>query len=130
MALGADWGWRVTAVDPLFAQWLMSAGQWHVAENAGLKATWGDVAVTSERMTTIATKAGAEAEAERQLAFMGGPLVIEEHVLVGEWAAFLGRVINLKIAELGYDHGLDVFVIGVQDDRSDGISRVTVVRRL
>lgn len=120
----------MTAVDPLFAQWLMSAGQWHVAENAGLKATWGDVAVTSERMTTIATKAGAEAEAERQLAFMGGPLVIEEHVLVGEWAAFLGRVINLRIAELGYDHGLDVFVIGVQDDRSDGISRVTVVRRL
>lgn len=120
----------MTAVDPLFAQWLMAAGQWHVAEEALLKATWGDVAVTSERMTTIATKADAETEAGRQLAFMGGPLASEEHLLKGEWASFIGCVITLTIDQLGYDAGLDVFVIGAQDDRETGVSRVTVLRRL
>lgn len=120
----------MTVADPLFAQWLMADGQWHVAEDAARRATWGDVALTSERMTTIANKADAEAEGARQLAFMGGPLVAEEHALVGEWAAYIGRVITITIGQLGYDAGIDVFVIAVTEEPSTGMSRVTVLRRL
>lgn len=120
----------MSLVDPVFAQWLQSEGLWQVGEDAVLKARWGDKAQTTERMTTIAFKADAVAEAARQLAFLGGPLVTDEHLLVGAWAGYLGRVITLTIDRLGYDAGLDVFVIGVEDDRAAGTSRVTVLRRL
>lgn len=120
----------MTTVDPVFAQWLMDHARWHVAEEATLKARWGETAETSERVTTIATKADAEAEAARQLAFLGGPLVEDEHLLVGEWGAYLGRVITVSIDKLEYDAGIDVFVVGVEDDRSAGTSRVRVLRRL
>ncbi|MCX7284412.1 MAG: hypothetical protein NTX28_10265 [Novosphingobium sp.] len=120
----------MTTVDPVFAQWLMDQARWHVAEDATLKTRWGETAETSERVTTIATKADAEAEAARQLDFMGGPLVEDEHLLKGQWAGFLGRVITLTIDKLGYDAGIDVFVIGVEDDYAAGTSRVRVLRRL
>lgn len=120
----------MTAVDPVYAQWLQSAGLWQVSEDATLKARWEDKAQTSERMTTIALKADAAAEAGRQLAFLGGPLVVDEHTLLGEWSAYLGRVITISIDRLGYDAGIEVFVIGAEDDRSAGTSKVTVIRRL
>lgn len=120
----------MTTVDPVFAQWLMDQARWHVEDDAALKAIWGDTGETSERVTTIALKADAEAEADRQLAFMGGPLVEDEHQLRGEWAGYLGQVITLTINKLGYDAGRDVFVIGVEDERATGMSRVTVLRRL
>lgn len=120
----------MTAVDPVFAQWLQDDGLWHVEADATLAARWGARARTSERMTTIAIKADAQAEAVRQIAFMGGPLVIDEHLLPGQWAAFIGQVITVTTAKLGYQAGVDVFVIAVQDERSTGLSRVTVIRRL
>lgn len=120
----------MAAVDPVFAQWLQDEGLWLVQQDAVLAARWGNLALTSERMTTIATKADAAAEATRQLAFLGPVAAIEEHLLVGEWAAWRGQVITLKIKQLGYDAGIDVFVLGAEDDRSAGTSRVTVLRRL
>lgn len=66
----------------------------------------------------------------RQLAFLGGPLVEDEHLLSGTWSDRLGQVITLTGDKLGYDAGIACFVIGVQDDRTTGISRVTVLRRL
>ncbi|HQS70913.1 MAG TPA: hypothetical protein PLM58_14870 [Novosphingobium sp.] len=120
----------MTTVDPVFAQWLMDQARWHVAEDATLKARWGETAETSERVTTIATKADAEAEAARQMAFLGGPLVEDEHLLMGQWAGHLGQVITLTIDKLGYDAGVDVFVVAVEDDRVTGLSRVRVLRRL
>lgn len=120
----------MTTVDPVFAQWLMDQARWHVEEDAALKARWGETAELSDRVTTIATKADAETEAARQLAFLGGPLVEDEHLLIGEWGGYLGQVITLSIDKLGYDAGIDVFVISVEDDRSAGTSRVKVLRRL
>ncbi|OYY67410.1 hypothetical protein [Sphingomonas sp. 28-63-12] len=122
----------MTAVDPLFAQWLMDDGYRQVSNDATLRARWGDKAQTTERLTTIAERADAVTEAARQIAFLGGsgPLVIEEHSLLGEWAPYLGRVIALSIDRLGYDSGLNVFVIGAADEASSGTSTVTVVRRL
>ena len=120
----------MAAVDPLFAQWLQADALWFVDEDAARKARWGDSAQITERLTTIAIKADAQAEGDRQLAFLGGPIVPEEHLLVGAWADYLGQVITLTIDQLGYTAGLDVFVIGVADDRAAGTSRVTVLRRL
>lgn len=120
----------MTAVDPLFAQWLMGPGQWELAEEAVLKARWGADAQTTERMTGLAQLADANAEALRQLAFFGGPLAKDVHLLVGEWNGFRGRVITLTVTQLGYDGGADVFVLGAEDDRATGVSRVTVLRRL
>lgn len=120
----------MATVDPVFAQWLQSAALWHVEESTELAARWGDAALTTERLTTIASKSDAEAEAVRQLAFMGPPAVIDEHLLMGEWAAYLGSVLTLTSDQLGYELGVEVFVIGVEDDRAVGTSRVTVIRRL
>lgn len=120
----------MSSVDPLFAQWLMSEGLWQLSEDAALRARWGDKALTSQRMTTIATKADATAEAARQLAFLGPACAIDEHLLLGAWGDYRGQVITLKVARLGYDAGVDVFVLGAQDDRASGTSRVTVLRRL
>lgn len=118
------------SVEPLFAQWLQAPALWALREDDDRKSRWGDSARTTERLTTIASKADAEAEADRQLAFLGGPLAIEEHELVGTWCGFLGQVITLSIDKLGYAAGLDVFVIAVSDNRAAGTSRVTVARRL
>lgn len=120
----------MTTVDPVFAQWLMDQARWQVSEDAVLKARWGETAEISESVTTIAFKVDAEAETARQLAFLGGPLVEDEHLLVGEWAAYLGQVITLTIDKLGYDAGVDVFLISAEDDRSAGTSRIKVLRRL
>lgn len=122
----------MTLVDPLIAQWLTGDGLREVVTDAALIARWGAASQSTERMTTIATRTDAQAEAVRQLAFLGGggPLVIEEHSLTGQWASYLGCVITLTIAQLGYDAGRDVFVIGAQDERASGISTLTVIRRL
>jgi len=118
------------AADPVFAQWLMSQSLSAVGVNATINNRWGATAQATERQTNIATRADAEAEAARQLQFIGGPLVEEKHQLVGDWSEYIGQVVNLTIDELGYGAGLDVFVIGVEVDRATGISFASVLRRL
>lgn len=120
----------MTAVDPVFAQWLQADGKWHVQDDAARKGRWGATALVTTRMTTLAEAADAEAEAARQLAFMGGPLVEDEHQLMGTWADCLGQIVTLDSERLGYAGGVDVFVIGAEDNRATGLSRVTVLRRL
>lgn len=122
----------MTTVDPVFAQWLMARCQWAVSTDQDVADRWGATALTKERQTTIATKADAEAEAARQLAFMGGggPMAIDDHVLLGQWARYRGRVITITGKRLGYAGGADVFVLGAQDVQATGTSVVTVLRRL
>ena len=120
----------MTAVDPVFAQWLQDTALRHVGSDATLAARWGATAATSERVTTIALLADAEAEAIRQLAFLGGPLVQERHLVAGAHAGLLGQVVTLTIDQLGYDAGAEVFVIGAEDRLAAGVSWLTVLRRL
>lgn len=122
----------MSAVDPLFAQWLTGEAYWQVSVDDVLVARWGDRAQTTKRLTTIANRADAAAEAARQIAFLGGGgvLVTEQHSLLGEWAAYIGQVITITIDRLGYDAGIPVFVIGVEDELRTGTSTVTVIRRL
>lgn len=120
----------MTAVDPVYAQYLMSQTLWAVASDDAAATRWGATAVTKERRTTIATRADAKAEAARQLAFMGGPLVVDDHVLLGQWVRYRGQVITITGPKLGYENGVDVFVLGAQDALATGTSIVTVLRRL
>lgn len=122
----------MSTVDPLYAQWLMAEALWQSASAGVVTARWGSTAQTKTKTTTIATRADAKTEAERQLAFLSGsgPLVVDEHQVPGVWGQYLGRVITLTINQLGYDNGLDVFVIGAEDNRATGLSTLTVIRRL
>lgn len=120
----------MSLVDPVYAQWLMADNLWALATDEVGAARWGESGLTKERQTTIATRADAEAEAARQLAFMGHPLVIDTHVLLGRWAAMRGQVITITGGKLGYEGGVEVFVLGAEDALATGISRVTVLRRL
>lgn len=119
----------MTGIDPVFAQWLQGEGHWHVSVEATLLARWGVTAQTTSRMTTIATKADAEAEGARQLAFLGGPLFVDRATVPGAWESYLGQVITVTIDKLGYDGGEDAFLIGAQDDLSAGTSQISVIRR-
>lgn len=117
-------------VDPLVAQWLQSEGLWAVSEDAPLRNRWGDTALTAERMTTIANGADALAEGLRVIAFRGAPVVEDVAEVPGSFVHAIGRVITVSHPDLGYANGVDVFVIGADDDRAAGLSRVTFLRRL
>lgn len=120
-------------VDPIFAQWLQDQALWSLREDAVIKDRWGETAIVTERVTAIATEADAIAEGNRQLAFMRGPLAPEQHVLPvkpGGWAQHIGQVITLTGTGLGYEAGLDVFLISAEDDHAAGMSTLVVLRRL
>lgn len=122
----------MATVDPLFAQWLQAESDNVVRTDAAMAARWGATALTTERVTAIATAAAASAEADRQLAFLSrGPFAVDVHRLVGtDWAGELGRVVTLLIDDLGYAAGVDVFVFEVSIDRATGMSEVAVLRPL
>lgn len=101
-----------------------------MCEDVARKQRWGTIGISTSRMTTLAEEADAAAEGARQLAFLGGPLVIEEHLVEGAWANRVGQVISVTGPRLGYQAGIIVFVIGVADDRATQTSRLTVLRRL
>lgn len=122
------------SVDPLFAQWLQDEARWTLRESATITARWGESAIVTERVTSMAFLADAQDEADRQLAFMGGPLVEDQHILSigaeGGWVQYIGQVITLTGADLDYDAGVEVFVLSAEDDRATGLSTVVVLRRL
>lgn len=120
----------MASVDPLFAQWLQSDGLWVVADDTAGSALWGSGALTVERASSIAFKGDAATEAARQLSFLKGPLVMDEHVLSGQWRSYRGQVITLTGDRLGYENGVNVFVLGAEDNQATGLSTVTVLRRL
>ena len=93
-------------------------------------AAWGATAKPSERRSGIATRAGALAEIDRQLAFWDrGPFAVEVHRLGGtDWTTSIGLVVTIVGNQLGYDAGIDVFVLEAEADRSTGLSQVTVLR--
>lgn len=120
------------AVDPLFAQWLQAEADWALRSSATQQARWGGSARTLETRTGIATRAAAEVEGDRQLAFWSrGPFAIDVHQVAGtDWSEEIGRVIQLTIGQLGYDAGVDVFLIGIEPDRATGTTALTVLRPL
>jgi hypothetical protein len=113
-----------------FAEWLRAPALYMTAADAGTAAAWGDDAPTSERITPLANSADADAEAVRQRTFMGVPMAREVHAIKGRFAPYIGKVITITVERLGYDAGVQVFVLGAQDDLATGLSQVTVLRKL
>ena len=120
----------MAVIDALFAQWLQSPQLSVVAEDDAVQARWGDTALTVERSTTIADKAEAFAQADRIAQFRGVPLVEDVAELPGEFVSAIGQVITVTHTDLGYEDGIDVFVIAAADNRAAGTSRVNFLRRL
>lgn len=113
-----------------FAEWLRAEALYASAESSAIAAAWGEDAPKSERITGLAASAHADEEATRQQAFMGVPMAKDQHKLVGQFTPYIGKVITLTCARLGYDAGINVFVLGAADDLQTGLSTVTVLRRL
>lgn len=122
----------MATVDPAFARWLQDEADFTLRSNAIESARWGASSITSQRVTGIATRAAAETEADRVLAFFQrGPFAEEVHEVVGtDWQGSIGTVVTFIIDQLGYDNGLDVFVLAAECDRATGLSSVTVLRPL
>lgn len=120
------------AVDPLFAQWLQAEADYVVRTDAAVATRWGVTARTVEGISPLALKADAEAQADRELAFWAhGPFADEVHQVLGtDWESARGRVVTLTIDLLGYDAGLDVWVLEVETNRATGLSQLTVLRPL
>jgi len=119
----------MAAVDPTFAQWLQSECLYAVAINDNQVARWGTSVQVSERVSGVATRVAAGELAAIHLAFFSrGPFAIDVHQLVGtDWHRDIGRVVTLAIDQLGYDDGVDVFVLGAEVNRKTGTSSVTVL---
>lgn len=116
-------------VDPSIADWLKAPALYASAADAVVAARWGDAAQESSIMSGIADRAAAEREAARQLAFLSGPLAIDTHNIPGFQRGLLGKVVTITADRLGYQSGVDVFVIGYQEQNVN-MATVKVLRRL
>lgn len=116
-----------------FAEWLQSPERLVSVEDATLAGRWGDLALAGAVSSAFDAEASATAEADRQIAFKGGPLV-EEEILIPKKinvASVRGRVRSIKIAgDPDYGAGVDVFIIGGELVHGTGITKLFVLRRL
>lgn len=117
-------------VDPGIARWLKEGVIFASAEDAAIVASWAGLARSSDTFSPFATKAGAEAEAARQLAFLKGPLVLDEHLVAGSRFDLIGCPVTITGDWLGYAAGAVVFVVGAAEVEDVDETRLTVVRRL
>lgn len=119
------------SVDAGFAAWLQSEALFVARSDATLAARWGTKAVESEGMTPLALRADVEAEADRQLEFLGGPLVRDTHLVKGLRRDLIGRVVTITGDRLGYTAaGKPCFVVGVEEIDGAEMSRLTVIASL
>jgi hypothetical protein len=117
-------------VDAGFARWLKEGVIFAPADDAATSALWGALARSSDIVSPLATKAGADAEGIRQIAFLKGPFVVDQHVVPGQRFDLLGRAVALTNPRLGYAGGVTVFVIGVEESEDVNLTALTVLRRL
>ncbi|HYD12741.1 MAG TPA: hypothetical protein VEC11_07825 [Allosphingosinicella sp.] len=117
-------------VDAGLVDWLKTGAKFEASTDAGIAAAWGADAAETEIVSPLALLADAAAEAVRQEAFLKGPLVIDRHVVRGLKAYLVGRPATITIDRLGYDAGVDVFVIGAEERDGVELTNLTVLRRL
>ena len=111
-------------VDSDYALYLQSPERLVTLSDAVMAARWGSFARTVEVSSCLTTEANALAEAARQQAFLGGPLVEDLVTLRGalDVAALRGRAVTID--------GAVVFVLGGDVDHSTAISHLNILRRL
>jgi hypothetical protein len=121
------------AVDPGYAEWLQAPERLVTVDDMTLATRWGDLAEAVAASSGIAIEADAIAEANRQIAFRGGPLVQEQIVVPKkiDVAAIRGSVRTIKIAgDTIYAAGADVFILGGGVDHGSGVTRLDILRKL
>ena len=91
---------------------------------------WADRGVESTLISSLATSAGATAEAQRQADFVGGPLVKDTHIVPGRRHDLMLKPVQLTHASLGYAGSPTVFVIGVEEAPGGTYTTLTVLKRL
>jgi len=116
-------------IDAATIEWLKAGAKWEVSTGAGVAAAWGSDAAITEIVSALALASDASVEAARQQGFFEGPIAIERHVVPGLKAYLRGRLVTLTADRLGYDAGLDVFVISVEE-QDGGLTALIVLRRL
>lgn len=114
-------------VSTTIAEWLKGRAIFAQAENASLRASWGDVAIESEVLSPIASASAANAEADRQLLFLGQPLAEEVIEVPGELVGLLGTCQRIACDRAGYADGPAVLIIGAEE-QDGGVTRLTVLR--
>jgi hypothetical protein len=119
----------VPPVSSAFAQWLRDPALYVSASHGTLPAGHSAAAVEQEIISPLAERAAANSELTRQMAFVGGPLVIDRHVVKGQQQALVGRPVNIRGDQLGYDGTLAVFVLEAEE-LDEGLTALTVLRRL
>jgi uncharacterized membrane-anchored protein len=120
----------MSSVDPGTVQWLREGALYATATSAPAAAAWGADAIETEIMSPLASATDAAAEAASQLAFLGGPLAIDTHDVPGLRADLIARPVTIVSDHLGYEAGLTVFVVGVQEKADVERTILTVLRRL
>lgn len=115
-------------VDSVTKIYLKGEGFFEKSDNATLPAGLLPMAVVQEIMSPLAIRADAGTEADRQLAFLGGPLVRDIHIVQGARRDLQARPITLKGDQLDYAAGIPCFVIGFKE-LDDGTTELTVLRK-
>jgi hypothetical protein len=116
--------------DATFVDWLKNRARFAEDFDSAVDSKWSERARGSEIVSCIAIKADAEAEANRQLSFLAGPLVVDRHRIKGRRDDLLGEPVTLGIDKLGYAAGEACFVIGVEEAETGDETYLTVVRTL
>lgn len=111
-----------------YAEWLQAESLFTEQVDAAIAAAWQDDALTSETLTAIVSQAAAQDEAVRQMNFLGQPLAVDSHAIVGRIALLIGRTVTIYTDRLGYAGGVNCLVLGAVDDIGRGVSQVTVLR--
>jgi hypothetical protein len=98
--------------------------------NAGLPADLLPKARETEIVSPLALAAGADAEATRQMIFLGGPLAEDTHLVPGQRGDLLGKPVTLQADQLGYEAGAVGFVIAFDETAVPGMTVLNVLRKL
>jgi hypothetical protein len=109
--------------DSAYALYLQSPERTITRSDAALVARWGDLARTADVKSALALEADAQAEADRQLAFRGGPLEEHQAIIndVLSVSALQGRCITLD--------GVLSFVLGGDINHGNGTTVLSILRK-
>lgn len=80
------------------AEFLKAEERQATAENAALRARWGDAAADTSQSSVLDQSAAAEAEAGRQLVLMGQPMATDAVTIEGVWLDLEGRTVAIDYA--------------------------------
>lgn len=121
----------MATVDAGYAAWLKATSRSVGATIAGAEAAWGTTATDSRVTSALATQADAQAVCNDQAAnLLAGPLARDRIRVPGYRRDLIGCAINIIGNRLGYEGGRLVLVLGAAEQAGQGMTVLTVLKRL